>query len=102
MSIVTIINIMKHRVNIRYVQFKYVKRVDLILYSYQPPQKQQTNPTKEHRKSFSGNGRVQYLGCGVGIMGIYIYARIQIHPTVYIKCVQFLKHIDYISIRFSF
>lgn len=58
MSIVTIINIISIVNNTEMYGLKYVEGRSHIVFLAAPPQKQQTNPTKEHRKSFAGNQHV--------------------------------------------
>lgn len=46
-----------------------------------------TEKTKQHKEIFGGDGYVQYVGHGIGIIDTYV----QTHQDIYIKLVQFFQ-----------
>ena len=52
-----------------------------------------TEKTKQHKEIFGGDGYVQYLGHGIGIIDTYV----QTHQDIYIKLVQFFVNQLYLN-----
>lgn len=82
---------------------KYIKNVDLILSVFFPQNRRKppkTNPTKGHKEIFTGDGYVQYLGCGDDILGLCICPKSS--RCIHEMCAIFFVYQLYLSKVFCF
>lgn len=66
---------------------KFVKKVYVLLYSYQKNLNQIKPKTKRYKETFESDGYVYYLDFGDGITSIYTY--VQTYQMIYMNYMQF-------------